>query len=409
MPAWKYKSRDSSGTLRQGIMEAPSSDAVAARILDEGATPLEITEQGGPGAGLGVLAGLDKWMPKRKVGADDMILFSRQMYSLLKAGVTVLPAIRGLAESTRNPTLAQVLREIGTDLQSGRELSAAMLKHPQIFSSLYVGMIQVGENTGLMDTIFQRLGEHLAREKDIRDRVKAAMRYPTIVVVVLGVALAVINVFVIPAFAGLFSRSGVELPLPTRFLIGFSDFTVTYWPHILVAMTGVFLALRQYVRTTSGRYLWDRFKLRIPIFGDLLLRALLSRFASSFALSYKAGVPLLGSLGLVARASDNTFLEQRVEFMRTSIERGDGLTASAQSTELFTPLVLQMLSVGEETGAVDEMMEEVAGHYEREVDYDLKNLSSMIEPVLTVAVGGMILVLALGVFLPMWDMTQAIR
>lgn len=407
MPSWRYKARDSSGTPRQGVMEAPSSDAVASRIMEEGATPLEITEHAtGQGLSLGGLGQL--WL-RRNVDLDDMILFSRQMYSLLKAGVTVLPAIRGLAESTRNPTLSEALLDIAADLQSGRELSAGMLKHPRIFSTLYVGMVQVGENTGLMDTIFQRLGEHLQREKDIRDRVKAAMRYPTIVVVVLAVALAVINVFVIPAFAGLFSRSGMELPLPTRILIGFSDFTVTYWPHILVALFLGFLAVRQYVRTPSGRYLWDRSKLRIPIFGDLLLRALLSRFAASFALAYKAGVPLLGSLGLVARAADNVYLEQRVEGMRVNIERGEGLTRGAQATGLFTPLVLQMLSVGEETGAVDEMMEEVAGHYEREVDYDLKNLSSMIEPVLTILVGGMILVLALGVFLPMWDMTQAIR
>ncbi|GAB6057782.1 type II secretion system F family protein [Desulfonatronum parangueonense] len=407
MPSWRYRARSADGALRQGSMEAPSTDVVASRILEEGGTPLEITLQAEQGAAR--TSAISSWLPQRKVDLDDMVLFSRQMYSLLKAGVTMLPAIRGLAETTRNPVLAAALRDIAADLQSGRELSSAMLKHPRIFSSLYIGMVQVGENTGLMDTIFQRLGEHLAREKEIRDKVKAAMRYPTIVVVILGVALAVINVFVIPAFAGLFSRSGMELPLPTRFLIGFSDFTVQYWPHILVGMVAVFLALRQYVRTPGGRYKWDRFKLRIPIFGDLLQRALLSRFAAAFALSYKAGVPLVGALGLVARAADNVYLEQRVENMRASIERGDGLTRGAQATGLFTPLVLQMLSVGEETGAVDEMMEEVAGHYEREVDYDLKNLSSMIEPILTVMVGGMILVLALGVFLPMWDMTRAIR
>lgn len=406
MPVWRFKSRDATGVLRQGSMEAPSSDAAAARILEEGGTPLEIIAQEDK---KNSVSNLSRWLPQQKVGLDDMILFSRQMYSLLKAGVTILPAIRGLIESTRHPVLVQTLREIAADLQAGRELSSAMLKHPQIFSSLYIGMIQVGENTGLMDNIFASLSEHLQREKDTRDQIKAAMRYPTIVVVTLAVALGVINVFVIPAFAGLFSRSGVDLPLPTRILIGFSDFTVNYWYLILGSFFVAFLLLRHYVRTPMGRYQWDRFKLRVPIFGGILLRALLSRFAASFALAYKSGVPLTSTLTLVARAADNRFLEDRVEGMRVSIERGDGLTRSAHSAGLFTPLVLQMLSVGEETGGIDEMMEEVAEYYDREVDYDLKYLSSMIEPILTVAVGVMILVLALGVFLPMWDMTKAIR
>lgn len=406
MPTWRFKSRDAAGALRQGLMEASTADAAAARILEEGGTPLEIVAQEGRRSGE---RGVSRWLPRKKVGLDDMILFSRQMYSLLKAGVTVLPAIQGLIESTRHPLLVEALREIAADLQAGRELSSAMHKHPQIFSSLYVGMVQVGENTGMMDNIFARLSEHLQREKDTRDQVKSAMRYPTIVVVTLSAALAVINIFVIPAFANLFARSGVELPLPTRILIGFSNFTVNYWYVILGLCFVAFLMLRQYVRTPLGRYQWDRFKLRFPIFGGILLRALLSRFASSFALAYKSGVPLVSALSLVARAADNRFLEQRVEGMRLNIERGDSLTRSAQSAGLFTPLVLQMLAVGEETGGVDEMMEEVAEYYDREVDYDLKYLSSMIEPILTVAVGVMILILALGVFLPMWEMTRAIR
>jgi MSHA biogenesis protein MshG len=214
---------------------------------------------------------------------------------------------------------------------------------------------------------------------------------------------------VIPTFEKVFSRLDAELPLPTRIILEVSRFSVSYWPYLLLGLVVLGVGVRWFLRTSGGRLFWHRLKLRLPIVGGILLRATLTRFARAFAMSFSAGVPLIQALNLTARAVDNVYVEGRLNLMRNGIERGDTLTRSARTTGMFTPLVLQMLAVGEETGAVDQMMLEVAEFYEREVDYDLKNLTSAIEPILIIFIGGMVLVLALGVFLPMWNLSQVMR
>jgi MSHA biogenesis protein MshG len=304
--------------------------------------------------------------------------------------------------------MVEVLEEITSDLESGRELSTALARFPRIFSTLFQSMVRVGENTGQLDETFLRIGQYLELEKETRERVKSALRYPTIVIVAIALAIGIINVLVIPAFAQVFSRWSMELPWATRILISTSDFFVAYWVHLLVAAgIGVF-ALRRYLATDHGRYRWDKLKLRLPVVGSIIHRATLGRFARAFSISFRAGVPLIQSLTVISRALDNEYVGDRVLQMRNGIERGDTLTRTAASTGLFTPLVLQMMAVGEESGALDDLLEEVAGFYEREVDYELKNLSAAIEPILIVAVGVMVLMLALGVFLPMWDLAAGV-
>lgn len=389
--------------MMTGVIEAPSIDAVATQLLNSSIIPVDITEKT-PGEN----ALTDIWdrINTGRPTLTDLILFSRQMFSLMHAGVPIIRAMTGIIEATKNRILANVFREIRTNLEAGRELSAALARHPAIFTPLYVSMVRVGEGTGMLDESFQRIAAYLELEKDTRERVKSALRYPAMVIVAMGVALTIINMFVIPAFAQVFERAHVDLPVYTRILLGTSRFFVDYWAYLLAGLVITVTGFSYYLRTEQGRYVWDKYKLRIPIIGDILMRAALGRFSRAFSMSLSAGVPLVQALTVVSRAVDNEYIGDHILNMRNGIERGESIARTAAATGMFTPLVLQMLAVGEETGQVDEMMEEVAGFYEREVDYDVKNLSATIEPIMIVMIGGLVLILALGVFLPMWDLAS---
>jgi len=326
------------------------------------------------------------------------------MYTLMRAGVPITQAMNGLVKSTRNPVLAAALGDVRATLESGRELSTALAQHPALFSTLFVSTVRIGENTGRLDDVFLKLAEYLDRERDTRARIKSALRYPSFVLVAITLAIGVINVVVIPQFARIFERAEVALPLATQMIIATSNFCVTWWPVLLSAFIAAIVTFRLWVKTDAGAYQWDRFKLRIPIVGGIIQRATLGRFSRGFSMSLATGVPLTQCLSVMAQAVDNEFIGERIRNIRNGVERGETLTRSATATGIFTPLVLQMLAVGEETGAVDDLLAEVAGFYEREVDYDVKNLSQTIEPVLIAVLAGLVLVFALGVFLPMWDL-----
>jgi MSHA biogenesis protein MshG len=401
MPAFAYRGRNSRGDLISGVVEATSIDAVASQLLNSSITPIDIAERQ---QGTSDVAELFDRLLARSPNVTELILFSRQMYSLMRAGVPIIRSMKGIIEATKNRVLVAAVREIQSDLESGRELSAALARHPGIFTPLYISMVRVGENTGKLDESFLRISQYLELEKDTRERIKSALRYPVMVIIAMAIAISIINIFVIPAFAKIFERAHVALPLPTRILMATSDFFVDYWPFLIGGVIIAVFAARWYVGTDRGLYEWGKYKLRIPIVGGIILRATLGRFARAFSMSLAAGVPLVQALTVVSRAVDNEYIGEHILSMRNGIERGEGLTRTAAATGMFTPLVLQMLSVGEETGQVDDMLEEVAGFYEREVDYEIKNLSATIEPVMIVLMGGLVLILALGVFLPMWDM-----
>lgn len=405
MSSFHYKGRTNRGDAIEGNIDASTADAVATQLFNSGITPINISE-------IKITKRKDINLSKlfgSGVKLDELVLFSRQMYTLMKSGVPIIRSITSLADSTRNITLAEALHDVVGDLESGRELSNALSRHPKIFTNLYVSIIQVGENTGRLDEAFQQIAEYQELEKDTRERIKTAMRYPVIVISAIAVAIGIINLFVIPAFAKVYAGFHAELPWATKFLIATSNFAVAYWPYILAGLILAGVGINMYLNTEEGRYKWHKYKLRIPIIGSIVNRSLLARFARSFAMATRAGVPLIQTMTVVARAADNDYLAERILQMRNGIERGDTLTRTAAATGMFTPLVLQMMAVGEETGAIDELLQEVAEYYEREVDYDLKNLSSAIEPILLLAIGIMVLILALGVFLPMWDLAAAAR
>ena len=406
MPLFKYKIRDADGNLVEGQAEAISAETLANQFQVSHAIPLSIDE---------VPTETKRqrqrfsWQRSSKVTLDDLILFCRQMYTLNSSGVPLVRAIRGLVETARNQTLGDALAKVVIDLESGMELSGAFSQHPQVFPALLCKMVQVGEVTGKLDEVFLQLSIHFEREKDIINRVKAALRYPSFVLIAIAVAIMIISLFVIPAFSKVFASFGAELPLPTRILMGLSSFMQSYW-YVLLGLTFLaIIVIKRLLKTVRGRYIWDRYVLKIPLIGDIVLRSTLVRFSRGFNMSYTAGIPLSQALGFMARAVNNSYVGEKIEIIRNGIERGDTLTRSASQAGIFTPLVLQMLAVGEETGSVDTMLNDVAEFYEREVDYDLKNLSSAIEPIMIVLIGGMVLVLALGVFLPMWNLSSVVR
>jgi MSHA biogenesis protein MshG len=375
-------------------------------LLNSGITPIEVNRDSKEELSS---RSVFLYLRSQPPGLDDLILFCRQMYTLMKSGVPMAKSLLGLTLSTRNVQMVDALKDILSNIESGRDLSSSLARHPHIFTSLFISMVRVGEETGRLDESFLRITQYLEREKETRERIKTALRYPIFVLIAIGIALAIINIWVIPVFAGLFDKAGVPLPWQTRVLLAISAFFVAWWPVMLGAIIGGIFGFRLYIKTENGRYWWDRNKLRIPLVGDIIMRATLARFARAFSMALTSGVPLIQAMTVVARSVDNEFIAEYILNMRNGIERGESLTRTATLTNIFTPLVLQMLAVGEETGKVDDLLADVADYYEREVDYDIRNLSSAIEPIMIVIIGIMVLILALGVFLPMWDLATVIR
>jgi len=403
MSAYRYRGRNQQGELVTGSVDASNEMAAVDTLVRRGVTLLEIAEQ------TQTTANDFNWQKllEPRVKLPDLIIFTRQMYALSKAGIPLLRAIEGLAENTSNKRLAQALKDIVVQLEKGRNLSAGMAAHDKIFPRLLVAIVHVGENTGQLEEAFQQLAAYLEKEQDTRKQIKAATRYPAFVLTALVAATFILNIFVVPTFASMFSRFGVELPLATRVLIGTSDFFVNYWYLLLLGIGGAIFMLLQYKQSPAGRLQWDQMKVKVPIVGSIFMRAMLARFSRSFSVMLAAGVPLTQALSLVAEAVDNAWGAKHIQDMRRNIERGESLSRVSRNSGLFTPLVLQMIAVGEETGRVDELLQEVAEYYEREVDYDLKTLTARIEPLLIVVVASLLLVLALGIFMPMWDMMNA--
>lgn len=407
MPFFSYRGRNARGELVRGVLENSDSGAVADQLLNSGVSPIEISATTATKESTGGTGKLLSWIRGEQVTVEDMLLFSRQMYTLLKAGVPILKSLSALQESATQVGFANMLRDLRTSLDTGRDLSTAMRRHPKVFSPFYVSMVRVGELTGALEEVFLRLFNHLEFEREIKDKVTQALRYPMFVVIVMSVALVIVNIFVIPAFARIFANFKAELPLMTRVLLGFSNFMVEYWPALLGVVIGAIVLSRVWVGTPAGRYAWDRVKIRIPIAGTIILKATLARFARTLSIALKSGVPIVQGLSVVEQVVDNAYVAQRIEQIRDGVERGETLLRTTVTTGVFTPVVLQMIAIGEESGELDDLLREVAEMYQREVEYDLKNFSAQIEPILIVLLGILVLILALGVFLPMWDLGQA--
>ena len=412
MPNFSYQGRDATGQAVSGAAEAASEFDAAKSLMAQGITPLVIepvspsrATRKNPDGGAGKLAGLFAEKPQH----EDILLFFRQIYSLLKAGVPIMRALTGLQESAANKGMKALLRDMRESLDAGREFSAAMARHPKVFTTFAINMTRVGEMTGRLEEIFLRLFHHMEFERFIREQVKSALRYPSFVMLAMVIAIVVVNIFVIPAFAKVFDSFDAQLPAVTRMLLGSSNFMRANWHYMLAGLVMAGFGFRAWIKTRKGRYDWDRFKLRIPIAGKIVTKATLSRFARSFALASRSGVPIIQALSNVAQTVDNAYISEKIERMRDGVERGESVLRNAIVSGIFTPMVIQMIAVGEETGSLDDMLQDVADMYQREVEYELKTLSQQIEPILIVFLGVLVLILALGIFLPMWDLGQAAK
>ena len=405
MALFAWRGRNARGEAVQGQLDALNEGAVADQLMSISVAPVHIALIAAPADGA-----VDSWlarMNRKPLVPEDILMFSRQMYTLNKAGVPILRAFSGLQASATKPAMVDMLKDIRSGLDQGRELSASMARHADAFGAFYLSMIKVGEMTGRLTEVFLRLAEHIEFERDVRERIKQAMRYPIFVLIAMAIAIVILNIFVIPVFANVFAGFHAELPLITRGLLGFSAWMLAWWPVLIAAIVAAAALIRAYLRTTEGRYRWDARKLKLPIVGDIVLKATLARFARSFALSSQSGVPLVQALTVVAQTVDNSFIGSRIEQMRDGIERGESISRCAAATGVFTPVVLQMIAVGEETGELDSLLFEIADMYERETDYSIKGLSAAIEPILLAVIAVLVLLLALGVFLPLWNLGQA--
>lgn len=403
MPFYEFKGRGGNGQLIDGEIEGTSSNAVAGLLMDRGVTPISIIEKK---VQIDVLEVIRDRLDLHKVSIEEQLMFTRQMSALMKAGIPITRAISGILESIENPLMIRSLRDILDQLESGRSFSISCARHPKVFSNLYVSMIQVGEETGQLEESFTLMADYIDRNRRITQNIKTALRYPTTVIIAIAIAMTIVNLFVIPKFASFFETNKLELPWQTLFLLNTSNFFVDYWMFIGFVLVAIAVGFKRYINTVDGRYKWHKLIVRLPIIGEILHRSFMARFARSFAMAYSAGVPIVQAMGVISRSIGNDYISGHVNSMREGIERGEALTRTANQTRMFTPVVMQMFAVGEEAGNLDEMMSFIADFYEDEVDYDVKTLSDKIEPLIYVLVGAMVLVLALGIFVPMWDVAQ---
>lgn len=404
MTAFDYSGRNANGQAVTGTLDASSVELAAQQLISGGIHPTKIEKKGGV-----VSENAISFSFGPKIKTDELITLTRQLYSLAKAGVPLNQSIRGLALTLKNKHMVSVLNDLEKNLNSGVTLSTAMSKHEDVFPRLYVSMVLVGENSGKLEQALKELIGHLELEQDTARRIGGALRYPMFVFIAISVAIVVLNIFVIPVFAELFEQFGAELPLMTKVLIGTSNFFVKYWVYIGVLVAGCSFAFINWIGRETGRIKWDAFKLRIPVVGSIILRAVLAKFCSTFSMMLASGVPLIQAVELCSTAVGNAAVGEKIRGMRRSIERGESLLQALGNSDMFTPVLMQMVAVGEQTGQVDEMLAEVADFYNREVDYEIQNLSANIEPIIIVMMACLVGVLALGIFLPMWDMFGVVQ
>lgn len=410
MPQFSYKARSTEGESVSGMLEAQSGSEATRLLMEKGLTPLSIQNSSVAAASSNAAPATPSEgfkLFEEKADPLDCLLFSQQMSALLKAGVPILRALTGIQESSPNPRFSNAVKTIRENLDAGKPLSACLAKQPDYFSPYYLSMIRVGEMTGRLDEVFDKLHEHLEFQRQMKAQVKAAVRYPIIVIVVMLAALMIINFFVIPAFAKVYAGFKADLPIFTKILIGTSNFLLDYWWMLAVILGLLFTAFTSWKHSESGNVIWDRWVLKFPIAGKIVHKAVMARFCRSMSLSMQSGVPISSALGLVADSSDNLWIAQRLSSLKIQIERGDSLHRSCTQSGVFTPIALQMILVGEESGSLDKMLIDVSRLYQTQVEYELKTLGAQIEPILILFMGVLVLVLALGVFLPIWNLSSA--
>lgn len=394
---YRYRARDRQGKLVSGVISGEEKSSIAKHLSTMGYIPISIEEE------------KERPIPKlfdifKTVTQDDVNMFTRQLLTLQRAGIPLLSGLNILEKQTKSVYFKDVIKEISAHVEEGTSLSDAMGKYPKIFSEFYVNMIKAGEASGLIDEILERLAEFGEKEIDSRAKIKAATRYPMMTLAALFIAFIIVVTFVIPKFASIFSQFKTALPLPTRILLGLSVISKRYW-YIIIAITVVIVTLfRKYINTKEGRFRWDSFKLKVPIFGPIASMFAMSRFARTMSILIRSGLPILQVLEMTSRTVGNVVIARVVDNIAESAREGKGMSEPMGLSGIFPPIVVHMVAVGEDTGKTGELLMKVSEYYDQQSDYSTKNLTTMIEPLFILILGVMVLTMALAIFLPMWNL-----
>lgn len=403
MPLFRYRARDRAGALVTGSLEADNKALLETSLDKMGLIPISVAE-GRPSF---QLPDIKKYFEKAE--QTDVILFSRQLATLFSAGIPLTKALSTLERQFKSPAFTDILRRLRNDIEGGSSFAAALAKHPKVFPEIYSNMVEAGEAGGILDSVLDRLALMFEKNAENKAKVKSATLYPKIVVGAIVVAIIILMNFVVPRFAKLYAGFNVDLPLPTRLLIKFSTVFNQYWYIVLFVSTGLFLAGRLYLRSETGAREWDGIKLKIPVFGPLMLKSILSRFSRVLGALYKSGLPILQSLDIASRSVDNRVIAAEIKLIEDYVRAGKSISEPMTESSHFPPMVAQMVAVGEETGNLDVMLEKTAEYYDREVDSAIRNLTTSLEPLLLAFIFGIVLFLALAIFLPMWDILKVVR
>ncbi|KQC10661.1 MAG: general secretion pathway protein GspF [Smithella sp. SDB] len=405
MPNYFYEAINDSGNTVSGTLEADSIQIANSILMSRNLIPSKIKEQGKSGDE----SWLQSLLSSDRVKMVDLIIFTKQLRSMLVAGVPMLRLLDILANQTESHGLKKAIISIIQDIKQGLSFSEALEKFPKIFSNLYCDMIKAGEMSGNVPIVLDRLIYIIEHEEKVKSDIKSAVRYPMIIVIALSIAFVVLLTFVIPQFVSVFNNAGLVLPLPTKIAMLLYKFLATYWYLILTAITIIVFGMAYYFKTKNGKFVRDTFLLELPVVGPLFKKAALSRFASIFAILQTSGVPIMQSLTILSATMGNEALTRSFEHIRDRIKEGAGISTPLKSAKYFTPMVIDMVAIGEESGNIDEMLREIAKHYDDEVEYAIKGLSDAIGPILIVGLAAIVGFFALAIFLPMWDLTKLAR
>jgi len=404
MPVFEYKILGKNGVPRTETGDGPGKQEVLTMLENQGYMVLSIKEvKGGEGGSDGISGGMKFG---EKIKPEDISMFTDQLATLLKAGVPLVTSLEAIHAQVVNSKFKAVLFVIIGDVNSGYSLSVALQKHPKVFDNLYVSMIHAGEEAGVMDTVLERLTGLIEADIKLKREIKSAMRYPIIVLTVLILAFVGAMIFIVPAFMGMFESMGADLPMPTRIMIATSEFMQKFWWLLAMIVGGIIYGFRKYVKTEKGRLWFDGFKMRAPVFGDLTSKSSLSRFAHMMRTLSQSGIQIVDAMKTVAETTGNAALERDILEARKDVIRGNAIAESLKKSPYFSRLVIQMIDIGEQSGSLEQMMGSIAKQYDRDVEYSIKKLSSLIEPIMVMVITGFLLIFALGIFMPMWDMAS---
>lgn len=406
MPIYVYKSIDETGANVSGEIEADSSEIASSILQARGQLPTQIGEKGSDAGGYS-FDRMKEFLSPVKI--PELILFTKQFKTMLRAGVGIVQLLQILEKQAENLKLKRIMRAMIEDINGGSSLYDAFRKHPSVFSPLYCGMVQAGEASGALPTVLDRLTYIIDHEYKIMADIKAAFQYPIIVVFFLVVAFFVLLTFVIPKFVNIFLAAGLDLPLPTQICLLLYQLLSAYWPIMLGLVFAAGTGLYLYFRTEQGRYVRDLTLLKIPVLGQLFIKAAMSRFASIFAILQSSGVSVLEAMRILAITVGNTAISREFQQIGEQLEEGRGIAVPLQDAKFFTPIVVNMVAIGEESGKLDEMLTEISEHYDVEVEYATKRLSDAIGPMLTVGLAVVVGFFALAIFLPMWDLIGIVK